>query len=190
MKDVILLVEDDPQQSASIKAAVERHCRNAEVELLETESDFYARLAAITGSGTRPRMVICDVMLPWAFPDPDAPKAPPDVERGTFRKAGLRCWERFRQLDDLRRVPWIYFTVLDEKTIGFETHSDERTGYVQKAGSIAPLLQEIDEYLHVDDQWAETDDQITQRLVDSPRMRRILLDGLHASLTDCATSLS
>jgi CheY-like chemotaxis protein len=189
MKDIILLVEDDPQQSASIKAAVERHWRNADVELLETESDFYSRATAIAVAGAKPRMVICDVMIPWAFPDPDAPKAPPEVQEGTFRKGGLRCWKRFRQIEEFRQVPWIYFTVLDEKTIGFEEHSDERTGYVQKAGSIEPLLEEIDEYLHMDDQWEESDEQVTKKLTASPKMRKILLDGLNIPLADCSPLL-
>ncbi|MCX6878529.1 MAG: hypothetical protein NTW21_32650 [Verrucomicrobia bacterium] len=150
MKDVILLLEDDPQQSAIIMAAVERQCPNAEVELLETESDFYARIDRITPDGSRPLMVISDVMMPWAFPDPAAPAPPRAVVEGTFRNAGFRCWEQFRQRDDMRCVPWIYFTVLEDKTIECVKYTDERTGYVHKGNSIEPLLQKIDEFLKQD----------------------------------------
>lgn len=176
------MIEDDPQQSASIKAAIESHYRNVEVELLETESEFCNHVAKMPVGETRPHIVICDVMLPWAFPDPNAPEAPPEVVAGTFRNAGLRCWRRFRQREDLRSVPWIYFTVLDEKTIEFENHHDDRTGYVQKSGSIEPLLEEMEE-------WSETDEQVLQSLTFSPKMREILLDGLNTPLAECATSL-
>jgi DNA-binding NarL/FixJ family response regulator len=189
MKERILLIEDDPQQSSSIKAAIERRYRDLEVEVLETESEFCDRLAVLRVQDPKPRMVICDVMLPWSFPDPDAPIAPADVQEGTFRKAGLRCWRRFRRHKHLESVPWIYFTVLDERTIEYEAHSDNRTGYAQKSSSIKPLLEEMEEYLHVDDDWTETDEQVTQRLLSSPKMRNILLDGLSAPISDCATSL-
>ncbi len=146
MKDRIILIEDDPHQSASIKAAVESHYRNVEVEVLETESEFCERVAGMTLNGPKPSMIICDIMLPWAFPEAGAPKAPPDVGEGTFCKAGVRCWERLRKREDLRSVPWIFFTVLDERTIEFEKHRDDKTAYVQKSGSMEPLLQKIQEW--------------------------------------------
>lgn len=189
MKDLFILIEDDPQQSATITTAIEGRYRNALVELLETESEFCERVDKMALGEARPRMIISDVMLPWAFPEPNAPAVPHEVEQGTFREAGLRCWERFRKRPDLKTVPWIYFTVLDETTIDYEAHSDERTGYVQKAGSIEPLLQEIEEYLHLEDNWTETDEQVTQSLTASPKMRKILLEGLNTPLADCATSL-
>jgi CheY-like chemotaxis protein len=190
MKDIIFLIEDDPQQSASIKAAIERRYRNAEVELLETESEFCNRIAELpAGGGRRPRIVVSDVMLPWAFPTSNTPEVPTEVVEGTFRKAGLRCWNRFRQREDLRQIPWIYFTVLDEKTIEFEKHSDEQTGYAQKSNQIDPLLDEMEEYFHLDGNWTETDDQVTEKIITSPKMRRILLNGLNTPLSDCVTSL-
>jgi len=145
MKDFILLIEDDPQQSETIKAALERRYGDVQVELVETEADFYTRLSSIPVGGERPRIVVCDVMLPWAFPAPDSPSQPPEVIRGTFREAGLRCWRRFREREDLRGVPWIYFTVLDAKTINLESHSDANTGYAQKAGGIEPLFEKIND---------------------------------------------
>lgn len=187
MKTQFILVEDDPQQSETIKSAIERRYRDVEVELLETESDFCNRLATIPVRGERPRMVICDVMLPWAFPSADAPLPPSDVSAGTFRKAGLRCWERFRQREDLRSIPWIYFTVLDETTIDLKSHSDERTGYAQKAGSIEPLYAEIEEFQ--DGAWSETDDDVSNKMMALPKMRKILLEGLNTPLGNCATTL-
>lgn len=187
MKTHFILVEDDPQQSETIQSALKRRYRDAEVELVETESEFYERMDAIPTLGERPHMVICDVMLPWAFASNDATPPPPDVAAGTFRRAGMRCWERFRKRPDLCSVPWIYFTVLDEKTIDLKSHSDARTGYVQKAGSIEPLYAEIEEFQ--DGDWLETPDGVSKKLMALPRMRRILLDGLNAPLDSCANSL-
>jgi CheY-like chemotaxis protein len=185
----IVLVEDDPQQSASIKAAIGHRYRDAEVKLLETESEFYGFLAALPVGGGGLRMVICDVMLPWAYPEPDAPAAPQKVREGTFRTAGLRCWQKFREQTGLRGIPWIYHTVLDEKAVELENYSDEQTGFIQKSSSIDPLLEEMEDFFHVDDPWAETEEQTARTLVASPRMRRILLEGLITPLADCATSL-
>lgn len=188
MKTHFLLIEDDPQQSETIKSAIKRRYRDVEVELIETESDFCNRLAKISVLGEHPHMVICDVMLPWAFPSPDAPSPPSDVVTGTFRKAGLRCWERFRRREDLRSIPWIYFTVLDEKTIDLQSHSDEKTGYAQKAGSIEPLYAEIEEFQ--DGDWPETADEVSNKLMALPKMRKVLLEGLDTPLGKCATTLS
>jgi len=44
MKTHFILVEDDPQQSETIKSAIEHRFRDVEVELLETESAFYEEL--------------------------------------------------------------------------------------------------------------------------------------------------
>jgi hypothetical protein len=190
MKGHIILIEDDPQQSASIKAAIKRRYRNAEVELLETEAEFYKRLEATRPGGIRPRIVISDVMLPWAHPDPGAPAPGREVIEGTFRKAGLRCWAKSRESKELKTTPWVFFTVLDENTIEFATHSDERTGYARKGPSIEPLLEEIEEYLHVDDEWCESEEQVTKGFVASPKMRKALLEGLKTPLKNCATNLS
>jgi hypothetical protein len=185
----IVLVEDDPQQSASIKAAIERRYRSAEVKLLETESEFYGFLAALPVGGAGLGMVVCDVMLPWSYPEPHAPVIPPEAREGTFRKAGLRCWGKFRERTDLRGIPWIYFTVLDEKAVEFEKYSDEQTGFAQKGSSIEPLFDEMEDFFHADDPWLEAEEQAARTLTDSPKMRKILLEGLSTPLADCATSL-
>jgi len=187
MKTHFILVEDDPQQSETIKSAIKRRFRDVEVELLENESEFCNHLARIPVGREHPRAVICDVMLPYAFPSPDAPPAPPEVLKGTFRQAGLRCWERFRQREDLQSVPWIYFTVLDEKTIDLKSYSDERTGYAQKSGSIKPLLEEIEEFL--DDDWPERAEDVSNKLMANPKMQKILLEGLKVPLDGCSTAL-
>ncbi len=143
MNHLIFLVEDDPQQAWSIAKAIRQHDHAADIEVIETESEFYERLNRIPLAGPRPDIVICDVMLPWTFPSPDASKPPPEVKAGTFRKAGLRCWARFRTRPDLRTVPWVYFTVLDANTIELPAHSDEQTSHVQKFGPLEPLIDEM-----------------------------------------------
>jgi len=187
MKTLILLIEDDCQQSETIKRAIERRYQSVSVELIESESDFCQRLHSLPDSKRKPRVVICDVMLPWASPAPDAPTQPREVAEGTFRKAGLRCWARFREHQDLRSVPWIYFTVLDEKTIDLKSYSDDKTGYVQKAGSIEPLFAEIDEFQ--DNAWPDTDEDVSSKLMASPNMLKLLLTGLNTTLDDCLVGL-
>jgi hypothetical protein len=189
MRDRVILVEDDPEQSASIKAAVRARYRNAEVEILETEGELYRRVASLPPGGGDLRMVICDVMLPWAYPDRGSPKPPQEVVEGTFRKAGVRCWRKLRQRQDLRDIPWIYFTILDERAFEFARYSDDRTGYAQKANSIEPLLDEMGECFRAGDPWLESDEHVTGAFVGSPKMRSILLEGLGTPLAHCATSL-
>lgn len=146
MKSLALLIEDDPQQSETIKEVVESRYRNLEVKWIETESDFYNYLESLTEDEKLPSVVICDVMLPWAFPAPGSPHQPMEVTKGTFRKAGLRCWKKFRQQEAASSIPWIHFTVLDKKTIDFNNNSDSKTGYAEKAGSIQPLIAEMERF--------------------------------------------
>jgi CheY-like chemotaxis protein len=183
MKETVYLVEDDPQQSATIKDAIERRYNNIKVELLETESEFRECLDSLATHQKPPRLVICDVMLPWAFPAPNAPPPPPEVEKGTFREAGLRCWERFREVPAYKEIPWIYFTVLDVNTIDYTHHSDGKTGYSQKSGSLNPLFVEIEEF--EDQDWKESAEEVSRRLLEIPKMRKILVDGLNTPLSEC-----
>lgn len=185
MQTDIILIEDDPEQSEGIRRSIMEHRPDTKVIVLETESDLYARINAIPVDSPHPSLVVSDVMFPWASPDPDAPVAPAEVIKGTFRNAGTRGWARFRSRKDLRSVPWIYFTVLDVKTIDFKGHSDARTVYVHKGGSIRPLLEQIDNFLLLDQRWDESDEQVTQRLSESPAMRGILVNALTMSLDDC-----
>ncbi|MCX6724068.1 MAG: hypothetical protein NT155_02735 [Candidatus Staskawiczbacteria bacterium] len=178
----IILIEDDPQQALAIMSAVNRRFTDFAVRLVETESEFYEFIARLPAQGEKPIMVISDVMLPWAFGETPIPK-PQGVEEGGFRMAGTRCWKKFRQREDLRQIPWIYFTVLDDQTIEFAQNHDEKTGYVQKGKSIEPLLMEIED-------WLETDESATEALASSTTMRKALEAGLATSLSDCSPELS
>jgi CheY-like chemotaxis protein len=187
MKAHILLIEDDPQQSESIKRIIENNFKGVSVTLLETECDFYIAIQHITSQENLPSLVICDVMLPWTFPSPDAPSPSHDIVKGTFRKAGLRCWKRFREREAFKNIPWIYFTVLDEQTIDLKSHRDEKTVYTQKAGSIDPLIEQIKSFQG--NHWPETADEVSKKLLNSPTMRNILLAGLSLPLSDCLENL-
>ena len=128
-------------------------------------------------------------MLPWIFPELVTPDIPDEVKVGTFRKAGLRCWKWFRQYPCFQRVPWIYFTILDDVTIEFSKHADLLTGYVQKAGSIKPLFEEMEELLTASGPWEATETEVTAELTASPEMARRLREGMAESVGEDARVL-
>ncbi|MEN9614432.1 MAG: hypothetical protein RLZZ347_739 [Candidatus Parcubacteria bacterium] len=177
MKPFILLVEDDPQQAESIKRAIERHFPQYTVVVVDTEYAFRTRVDELARAASIPRMVVCEVMLPWEYPNPTTPDVPPEVREGTFRKAGTRCWKYFRQKTEFQRVPWIYFTVLDDVTIEFVQHSDLLTSYVQKSGSILPFLKDMGDILLFSGLWNQTEQGIPDQPGASPEMMRILREG-------------
>ena len=146
MDNYIILIEDDPPQLEQNKKVLEKAFPELKVETLETESDFYGAVEGMTEK-KKPRAVLCDVMLPWSFPAPDAPQAPKTVMSEGFRKAGVRCWKLFRSKSCLREVPWIYFTILDELTIEYAQNRDAHTRYIKKTKDIEPLLREVATFL-------------------------------------------
>ena len=182
---IVLLLEDDNLQAETIAKAVNGHLRGVTVEILATESDAYARFEEMAKAGTTPMLVISDVMMPWAEAGPVVPPPPPAVVKGTFRKAGTRSWGNFRGRNEFAKVPWIYFTVLDEDTIEYKKYTDEFTGFRQKDGPVGPLLEEIDAYLKMDDAWTESETKLSERLAASTTTKKSLIDGLRTPLTEC-----
>jgi len=184
----ILLIDDDPIQTETISAAIQGVHPGATVTTLETESDFYDYLEKNKAQPAWiPSLVVCDVMLPWAFPSPDAAskKAPDDVVKGTYRKAGVRCWSKLRQEKQLKEVPWIYFTVLEAETIGFDQNRDSHTRHVRKEGNLEVFKRTIGEFLSLDSGWNETSGEVTRQFLASTKMRQILTDGLSTPLSEC-----
>lgn len=163
--NLIILIEDDPIQSETIRYALQKRFRGIEIVVVETESDFRTGLSGILGA-KRPKAVVSDVMLPWCHPSPESLPAPKEVIKGTFRSAGTRCHDWFRkQFED---VLWVYFTVLDEETIGFKKHSNQFTRYAQKSGSLDSLVKQIEEFYRVDQSWNETPEGLIAKLSFKP----------------------
>lgn len=175
--NVILLVEDDPQQAESISRAIQKRFPQYAVKVVDTEYTFRTYVEEMVRIASIPQMVICEVMLPWEYPEPVTPDTPPEVKEGTFRKAGLRCWRYFREKVEFQRVPWIYFTVLDDITIEFAQHADLLTSYVQKSGSILPFLEEMEDMFAFSGLWKRAEQGTIDQHGASPEMMRILRAG-------------
>ena len=105
----LLVVEDDPEQAEAIANALRRRCRNHDVLVVETESEFRRRLAEI--SEHPPDVAIIDVILRWSDPDPPIPKRPAGVDEGGIQKAGLRCEQLLVLNPATAQVPVIFYTV-------------------------------------------------------------------------------
>ena len=175
----VVLVEDDPEQANSIKACIMRHLVDVDVEVIEDESDFCEWLARLApGDPATPVLIVSCIMMPW---DSERLTDPPEASKD-FRWAGLRCWKRFRERADLKNIPWIYFTVLDELTMQFEKNHDMFTGYAQKSGSIDPLLLEIDSILAFASEVAEDP-------AFGLKMQEILRKGMSTPFEECQTRL-
>lgn len=143
-----ILIEDDPRQSESIVNALKNRY-SCDVVLCETVCEFLDLLAQPHPDS--PCAVIADTMLTWDFPEDMVNRETPawyGEPRG-FCKAGMFCWCAFRNKESFRTVPWIYFTVLDEKLfaeVGGQfgrQYRDNRTRLVEKGPSIKPLFEEI-----------------------------------------------
>src|SRR4051812_20246259 len=99
----IVLVEDDHVQVDDIKGQIREHCRDCEVQVIRSESDFRSRLSELAAKP--PAAFIIDVMLRWADPAPDAPLPPEDVKEHGFYRAGFRCVALLKQIPELRAIP-------------------------------------------------------------------------------------
>src|SRR5262249_39742882 len=142
-----------------------------------------------------PDLVICDVMLPYDFPRPDASDPSPEIKKlgqDAFRRAGVRLWQRFRssRAEALHHVPWIYHSVLQRKSMGYEDNHDAKTYYVGKDQSFEDLLcipKNI--FAEIDANWEEPDEVESRRLQDSLRMKQRLLIAFNTPLTECFDAL-
>ena len=136
----ILLLENNPHHSNTIESSVLAMYQGLEIELITNEEGFMDRISAMTLDGVCPwAFVISGVLLPWS-------EKIGSRQGADFRGAGIRCWKNFR-LCLSHNIPWIYYTILDDRTMCFDENSDELTFYIQKAGSIQPLLGLIGDVL-------------------------------------------
>jgi CheY-like chemotaxis protein len=176
----ILLIEDDPSQSRTIER--ELHDRfGADVRCFDTELAFRKYLKT---SPPEPDLIISDASLLWTHPaeenESDAEEAP-----GRPREAGARCFKVARAHPATKEVPWIYMSAWDKDTIKYEENKDFRTRYVPKTGSAEPLLSEIEEFLQSQDGWDENEKKLTEDLVQNPKTKAVLLEGMETDISEC-----
>lgn len=188
-----LLLEDDPAQFNTVKDFLEKSIRSAidRVVLAKTESEFVRILDEVKSEPDRqPKFVVSDVMMPWTSIDELAKNPQPaDVREGTFQRAGIRCWKKFREIEATRRTPWVFFTVLDENHVMADDDEwDRYTGYVKKSDPLTALDDAITEFAELDQVWIEPDELEDERFRFSLDLRRVLLEGLGEPLGNCVPS--
>src|SRR5688572_2350067 len=133
MIKTILVLEDDPLQAETFCDELGGWFRGVKVEHLESESEFrdWVEEKIVKGGQPLPDVVVADVMMPWAFPSPEAPLPPEDVRQGGLSRAGVRCLMYFRERVP-GDVPWVLFSILDQEHIRKEIESVKGAAVVSK----------------------------------------------------------
>lgn len=111
----ITLVEDDNLQSELMIDNIRENFPEAEIELIETESQFIERFSNY--SGTYPDIVIIDIMLRWANPEPDMPEPPPRIKYTGIYDAGFRCQKILEKNIDTAKIPVIFCSSIDKTDV-------------------------------------------------------------------------
>jgi CheY-like chemotaxis protein len=107
----ILLVEDDHLQSGPTLDNLKREFHGANFTRIRTESEFQAKFKEIATN--KPDVIIMDVMLPWADPDPDLEVPEKVLKEGGIGRAGIRCKKLLAEDEETRDIPVLFYTVLD-----------------------------------------------------------------------------
>ena len=142
MTPFIVILEDDHLQEDLLKDRLQRAFPAARIKTLVTEQEFRQCLAGFRTD--RPAVIVMDVMLRWAFPDPAATAPPADVASGGYQRAGFRCAELLFQDAALCDIPVIYYTILE----GGDLEPDTRrlsgsTAYVRKSKDHEYLVRKV-----------------------------------------------
>ncbi len=174
----IFILEDDFQQSQTLGRVFRDRYKDREIRLLDTESAF--RLKASSDDEV-PGLLICDVMLPWAFPGDDEPaEIPEDVSQADgYTRAGNRCYDyvRAHASKAWKKVPVLFHTVLTKEEMLFKetVGNDSRVNYVGKDAKLEDLLLEVDHLLF---KLEPESDEETRFFTNNSIMSRILTEGL------------
>jgi CheY-like chemotaxis protein len=107
----VLLVEDDPMQADLLIESLATQLQ-VETDVISTELEFQSRFEEIAKDP--PRVVVMDVMLRWADPQPETPP-PPRAQ--TFHRGGVRCLRMLQQDERTKSIPAIVFTILEERDL-------------------------------------------------------------------------
>ena len=143
MDRYIVIVEDDHLQEGPLEEQVRDAFPAARIETVGTEQEFRTRLEGYRRD--RPHLIVMDVMLRWAYPSRAATPTPPDVEQGGYQRAGIRCAQLMSQDPALRKVPIIYYTILERSDLERDTAQppDGNTTYVRKSTDPEVLVRKI-----------------------------------------------
>lgn len=191
--NLIWVIEDDQMYRDTLVAAV-RHVRpDAEIREFSTEHDAEEAIqACMKTGGSVPGLVISDVMLPYAFAEEGKKVVPDEWDEDRFREAGIRLWHRFREAGtaDFKRTGWVYHTVLQPTTMGFDQNKDERTVYLgkdKKLKNLGDLVGWI--FDDIDGKWDATEEEETELIINEPKFRTSLLESMKLPLRECHANL-
>ena len=137
----IIVLEDDPHQSETLKENLQKAFPNLGIVMLATEWEF--RDAIDRMDATEIACVILDAMVPWSFPSENMPVPPKEVQEGGIYLAGKRCADLvFRKFG--AEVPICVRTVLNQTDAGIS--DKDHANFQQKApnnGELNKLLGEL-----------------------------------------------
>jgi hypothetical protein len=126
----IWIIEDDPLQAECLSETIHRKLKAAgvsgvsvEIKPMETECEFREGFGQALSEGKLPDAVICDVMLPWAYPGDDGFEDPtPEASAPeAYREAGNRCFALMSESVKSAKVPpvpWLFRTILSRTRRG------------------------------------------------------------------------
>jgi len=144
MGQYVVIVEDDHLQEGPLEEQLRDAFPAARIETIPTEKEFRNRLAAFRADP--PDVVVMDVMLRWEFPSPEPSPPPPDVARDGYYRAGMRCAELMRSDELLRRVPIVFYTILERTDLERDGHRlANNTKYLRKSSDLDVLTRTVGE---------------------------------------------
>lgn len=114
----ITIVEDDYPHRAWLEEIFTNRFSDpvaAEINVIRTEHEFRENLKHFLKEP--PNLFLIDVMLRWTDPAPNIPEPPPEVEKESFYRAGIRCVRLLLDHEETSTIPVILYTILEESDL-------------------------------------------------------------------------
>lgn len=146
----IIIVEDDHLQAEWLESNLRSAFRGSDVLRISTEAEFYDWFDSLREESIAPDVFVIDVMLRWTDPSPEMRKAPEEVVKNGFYRAGLRCQRRILSDPRTLSTPIILYTVLEELDLANELIGQpSNVTYLRKDSAPEPLIKLIRETLRI-----------------------------------------
>jgi CheY-like chemotaxis protein len=147
MDRYIVVVEDDHLQEGPLEEQIRDAFPTSRIETIGTEEEFRTHLDDYRRNP--PDLFVMDVMMRWAYPRRAATPLPPDVRQGGYQRAGLRCAQLMARDPALRKVPIIYYTILERCDLERDSEQlpETNTTHVRKSTDPEVLVRKIQELL-------------------------------------------
>jgi CheY-like chemotaxis protein len=133
----VLIVEDDKVQFQSFEKALRESSVISRINRIRTEKEFNDRFEEIALD--KPDVILMDIMLRWADPEPDLPPPPPEIDNEGFYRAGLRCERLLARDDRTKNIPIVIYSVLDSGQVGKEIPRRPGVNFLNKTFDLKAL---------------------------------------------------